>query len=100
MASKSVESEAIFEKTPISEIEQEKYLTLNTDSAPFGPIAPLKTFKTSSSLSVDRRLENAFYDKNLNAAEGIVNLYQHRVEVSRICRVLSMGMLGVQKKEG
>ena len=97
MTSKSVESEATFEKTPIADIEQEKALGLDTDSAPFGPVAPLKTFKTSSSLSVDQRLENVFYDKDLRAAEGMVNLYQSGVEVSRIHRVLSMGMLGLQK---
>ncbi|HMH10297.1 MAG TPA: hypothetical protein VK553_06275 [Candidatus Nitrosopolaris rasttigaisensis] len=97
MTSKSVESEATFEKTPIADIEQEKDLGLDTDSAPFGPVASLKTFKTSSSLSVDQRLENVFYDKDLRAAEGIINLYQDGVEVSRICRVLSMGMLGLQK---
>lgn len=98
MTSKSVESEVIFEKTPIADIEQEKDLGLDTDSATFGPVAPLKTFKTSSSISVDQRLQNAFYDKDLRAAEGIVNLYQNGVEVSRIHRVLSMGMLGIQKK--
>ena len=97
MTSKSVESEAIFERRPVVDIEQEKYFGLDTDSAPFGPVAPLKTFKTSSSLSVDRRLEKIFYDKDLRAAEGIVNLYQRGVEVSRICRVLSMGMLGLRK---
>jgi len=72
-------------------------MALDTDSGPFGPIAPLKTFKTSSSLSVDHRLEDVFYDKDLRADEGIVNLYQGGVEVSRIHRVLSMGMLGLQK---
>ena len=97
MTSKSVESEATFEKEPIADIEQEKALGLATDSAPFGPIAPLKTFKPSSSLSVDQKLEYTFYDKDLRAVEGIVNLYRGGVEVSRIHRVLSIGMLGVQK---
>ncbi len=94
MTSKSVESEATFEKTPISDMG----MALDTDSAPFGPIAPLKTFKASSSLSVDQRLEDVFYDKDLRASEGIVNLYQGGVEVSRIHRVLSIGMLGLQKR--
>ena len=97
MTSKSVESELTFEKTPIADIEQEKGLGLDTNSAPFGPVAPLKTFKTSSSISVDQRLDNVFYDKDLRAAEGIINLYKGGVEVSRIHRVLSMGMLGFQK---
>ena len=93
MASKSAESEAMFERSPIADIEQEKDLG---ESAPFGPVAPLKSFKTSS-LSVDKRLENVYYDKDLRAVEAVIDLYQKEVEVSRIHRVLSMGMLGLQK---
>jgi hypothetical protein len=98
MTSKSVESEITFERTPIADMEEKKDLGLDTGSATFGPIAPSKSFRTSSSISVDQRLENAFYDKDLCAAEGVVNLYQDGVEVSRIHRVLSMGMLGTRKK--
>jgi DNA repair protein NreA len=97
MASKSAESEATFEKKPISDIQQEKELGLDTESPPFGPVAPLKNFKAYS-LSVDQRLENVYDDKDLHAAEAVVDLYQKGVEVSRIHRVLSMGMLGLQKK--
>jgi hypothetical protein len=93
MASKSAESEALFEKKPVADIEQEKDLG---ESAPFGPVAPLKSFKTAS-LSIDKRLENVYYDKDLRAAEAIVDLFQQEVEVSRIHRILSVGMLGLQK---
>ena len=93
MASKSAESEVLFEKRPIADVEHEKDLG---ESAPFGPIAPLKSFKTAS-LSIDKRLENVYYDKDLHAAEAVVDLYQEGVEVSRIHRVLSVGMLGLQK---
>lgn len=93
MASKSAESEALFEKKPVADIEQEKDLG---ESAPFGPVAPLKSFKTAS-LSIDKRLENVYYDKDLRAAEAIVDLFQQEVEVSRIHRVLSVGMLGLHK---
>jgi hypothetical protein len=93
MASKSAESEALFEKKPVADIEQEKDLG---ESALFGPVAPLKSFKTAS-LSIDKRLENVYYDKDLRAAEAIVDLFQREVEVSRIHRVLSVGMLGLQK---
>ncbi len=96
MASKSAESEVTFEKRPIADIEQEKSLGLDTESAPFGPVAPLRNFKTSS-LSVDKRLEKVYYDKDLRAAEAIVELYQKGVEVSRINRIVSMGMLGLRK---
>jgi DNA repair protein NreA len=93
MTSKPAESEALFEKRPIVDIEQEKELG---ESAPFGPIAPLRNFKTTS-LSVDKRLEDVYYDKDLHAAEAIVDLYYEGVEVSRIHRVLSVGMLGLKK---
>jgi hypothetical protein len=93
MTSKPAESEALFEKRPIVDIEQEKELG---ESAPFGPIAPLRNFKTTS-LSVDKRLEDVYYDKDLHAAEAIVDLYHEGVEVSRIHRVLSVGMVGLKK---
>jgi len=97
MTNKSVESEATFEKVPITDLEQEKDLGLDTDSVSFGPVAPLKSFKTSSSISVDQRIEDVYYDKDLSAAQGIINLYQDGVEISSIHRVLSIGMLGLQK---
>lgn len=97
MTSKSVESEATFEKAPIIDFELEKDSGLDMDSMPFGPVAPLKSFKTSSSISVDQRIEDAYYDRDLSAAQAIVNLYRDGVEVSSINRVLSVGMLGLQK---
>jgi DNA repair protein NreA len=93
MAAKSAESEVLFEKKPIADIEREKDLG---ESAPFGPVAPLKSFRTAS-LSIDKRLEKVYYDKDLHAAEAVVDLYKEEVEVSRIHRVLSVGMLGLQK---
>jgi DNA repair protein NreA len=93
MTSKPAESEALFEKRPIADVEQEKDLG---ESAPFGPIAPLRNFKATS-LSVDKRLEDVYYDNDLHAAEAIVDLYYEGVEVSRIHRVLSVGMLGLKK---
>ena len=70
MTNKSVESEATFEKVPITDFEQEKDSGLDTDSAPFGPVAPLKSFKTSSSISVNQRIEDVYYDKDLSGSSG------------------------------
>jgi hypothetical protein len=98
MTNKSVESEATFEKVPISDFEQDRDSRFDTDSAPFGPAAPLKNFKTSSSsISVDQRIEDAYYDKDLSASQAIVDLYLDGVHVSTLNRVLSMGMLGLKK---
>ncbi len=97
MANRPAESELLFDQIPAIDIEQKKNFGFDADSAPYGLIAPLKTFKTSSSLSVDRRIENAFYDKDMLAIQAMANLYHQGVEVSKINRILSMGMLGIQK---
>ena len=97
MANKSANAEAVFEKRPIVDVEQRKDHVASVENAPFGLVAPLKSFKACSSLSADHSIENAHYDKDLSATEAIVRLYQCGIEVSRIQRVLSMGMLGLQK---
>ena len=97
MANRPVESDLLFDQIPAIDIEQKKNFGFDEDSAPYGLIAPLKTFKTSSSLSVDKRIENAFYDKDMLATQAIAKLYHQGVEVSKINRILSMGMLGIQK---
>jgi DNA repair protein NreA len=89
------ESEMVFEKMPIIDIEKEKKFD-EASYAPYGLSAPLESFRTSS-ISVDKRLENSFYDKDLNATESIFNLYKNGAEISDIIRIFSMGMLGVQK---
>ena len=98
MANKSTESEITFEKKPVADIKQEGDLGIDTEAAPIGPAALLKTFKASSTLSVDQRVENVFYDKDLHAADAISALYKKGVEISTIHRVLSIGMLGLQRK--
>ena len=81
MASRSTESEITFEKTPVVDIKQEGDLGIDTESAPIGPAALLKTFKASSTLAVDQRVEKAFYDKDLHAADAISALYKKGVEI-------------------
>jgi hypothetical protein len=97
MSDRPAESEATFEKKPLADTDLGKELRLNTEAAPFGPAAPIKTFKTSSSLSADQRIENAFYDGDLKASDAVMELYKKGVETSSIHRVLSIGMLGLKK---
>jgi len=96
MSARPVESEATFEKKPLADMELEKEIRLNTETAPFGPAAPLKTFKALS-LSADQRIETAHYDKDLKASDAIIELYKRGVETSSIHKVLSVGMLGLKK---
>jgi len=96
MSERPAESEATFEKKPLADVELEKEVRLNAEAAPFGPAAPLKTFKASS-LSSDQRIEAAHYDNDLRASDAVMELYRRGVETSSIHRVLSVGMLGLKK---
>ena len=96
MSERPAESEATFEKKPLADFELQKEVRLNAEAAPFGPAAPLKTFKASS-LSADQRIEAAHYDTDLKASDAVVELYRRVVETSSIHRVLSVGMLGLKK---
>ena len=97
MSERPAEAEATFEKRPVADAHMQKELRLDHEATPFGPAAPLRGFNVSS-LSADQRIETAYYDTDLRAAEAMMELYRRSVEVSIIQRVLSMGMLGVKKK--
>jgi hypothetical protein len=97
MSYKPVDVEASFERQPLVDFELEKEVRLNANAAPFGPAAPITNLKALS-LSADQRIESAYYDTDLRAADAIQELYQEGIETSRIQRVLSMGMLGLKKK--
>jgi hypothetical protein len=96
MSERPAESKATFEKKPLADVELEKEIRLNAEAAPFGPAAPLKTFKASS-LSADQRIETAHYDTDLKASDAVMELYRRGVETSSIHKVLSVGMLGLKK---
>lgn len=96
MSSAPAESEAVLEKRPLADSNLENEVHLNTEVAPFGPSAPLKSFKTSSP-SADNRIEKMYYDGDMKASDAVIRLYEKGVESSQIHRVLSMGMLGLKK---
>ncbi len=91
MGSKPTDSEALFAKKPRGTI------VLSDEIQPFGPSAPLKSFKTSN-ISVDRRIEKAFYDRDLKASDAVMQLYRDGVLVTRIQRCFSVGMFGQEER--
>ncbi len=82
------ESEVRFAKRPGG------VLVLSDEVQPFGPSAPLRSFQAWG-IKADRRIEKAYYDRDLNASDAIQRLHEDGVLVTRIQRALSMGMFGV-----
>ena len=87
LASRPVDSELRLTKAP------RRMLTLSEDTQPYGPAAPLHTFKHGNT-SVDRRLETAHYDRDLKAVDAVAELYSKGVLITRIQRAFSLGMFG------
>ncbi len=91
MSSKPTDSDLIFQKTTSSSI------SLDGESAPFGPIGEIKSAKFSGTSSV-KSIEKAFYDKDLKAQDAVLNLYNSGIEISKIQKCFSIGMLGQKRK--
>jgi len=91
LSSSSVDVDAKFRNKPRMAV------TLSEETQPFGPSALIDELRISPTTS-DRKIEAAYYDGDELASNAIVELYQDGLEVSRIQRILSLGMLGVQKR--
>ncbi len=91
MSSKSTDSELEFIKNvrPLT--------TIDGESPPFGPIGEIKTVKFSGSSS-DKNIERVFYDKDLLAQDAVLDLYNRGIEISRIQKCFSIGMMGKNRK--
>jgi hypothetical protein len=91
LSSASADVEAKFRKKPRMAV------TLSDETQPFGPSALIEKLHVSPSTG-ERRLEASYYDGDELAMDGMFELYRGGVEVSRIQRTLSLGMLGIQKQ--
>lgn len=91
MASKPTDSELQFSKTTSS------HVSLDGESAPFGPIGELTSAKFSSTSAV-KPIERVFYDKDLKAQDAILNLYNSGIDISKIQKCFSIGMMGQKRK--
>ncbi len=91
MSSKPIDSELIFQNNTSSNI------SLDGESAPFGPIGEIKSAKFSATTSV-KPIEKIYYDKDLKAQDAVLNLYNSGIEISKIQKCFSIGMLGQKRK--
>ena len=93
MSSKPIDSDLVFEGSspPLS-----GDAAFNHHSAPFGPVRQIKSARFSAATSV-KAIEDAYYDTDLKASDAVLNLYNSGIEISRIQRCLSIGMLGTKR---
>ena len=92
MSTKPADSELLLLKKPVNRI------SFSENSQPFGPSAPMKHFKSSGNVSVDHRIEKAYYDKDLKASDAIFRLYRDGVLFSKLEKSFSVGVFGEKKK--
>jgi hypothetical protein len=103
MANKPTETEASLDKRPMLDLDEDisssgrRRSRFDMESVQFGLTARIRNLKVSSTISVDKRIEKAFYDSDLPSKEAIGNLYESGLEISKIVKVLSVGMLGTKK---
>jgi hypothetical protein len=90
MASKPIDSDLEFHKSTSS-------ISIDGQSAPFGPIGEIKSAKFSGSSSI-KSIEKTFYDKDLKAKDAVLNLYNSGIDISQIQKCFSIGMLGQERK--
>ena len=89
LSSASVDVSAKFKKKPRLAV------ALSEETQPFGPSALIQNLEIVPS-SGEQKLEAVYYDGDLLAADGMIELYHDGVEISRIQRTLSLGMFGVE----
>ena len=91
MSSKPIDSDLVFQKATSPNV------SLDGESAPFGPIGEIKSAKFSNTSSV-KSIEKIYYDKDLKAQDAVLNLYNSGIEISKIQKCFSIGMLGQKRK--
>ena len=91
MSSKPIDSDLLFQKTTSPNI------SIDGESAPFGPVGEIKSAKFSGTTSI-KSIEKTYYDKDLKAQDAVLKLYNSGIELSKIQKCFSIGMLGQKRK--
>ncbi len=91
MSKSSVDMEVEFRKEPKTE------LSWNDITAPHGLSGELEKFRLEDNPRVPRRVDEVVSDE-MKAGEALFDLYSHGIPVSRIYNLLSVGVLGIDRK--
>jgi DNA repair protein NreA len=90
LAASSIESEAKFESMP-------KGMTFSDEHTPFGPSAMIERFDIAS-VKWNREMEKVYYDRDMKAAEAMMDLHSKGLPFSSIQKALSVGAMGTGRR--
>ncbi|MCD6415047.1 MAG: hypothetical protein J7L23_05480 [Candidatus Diapherotrites archaeon] len=93
MSSKSVDTEVIFNKEPSFSVESFSDL-----SPPYGPSGEIKGIRLTENPKIPRKIDEVVTD-DLKAVSGELKLYKGGTPVSKISKLLSIGLLGEKKSK-
>jgi DNA repair protein NreA len=96
LSKRAVDSTMTFEKIPSQYLHEMVLSKSNLEEIPTAFSAPVSEFKIYPSTS-DEKIEKKYYDGDLLASDAIVELYENNFDITRIAKVLSIGMLGRKK---
>ena len=91
MSSHSIDTDLQFHKTTLP------VTTIDGESAPFGPVGDIKSAKFFGTRS-DKSIERVYYDHDLKAQDAVLTLYHKGIDISKIQKCFSIGMLGKKRK--
>jgi len=91
MSSHSIDTDLQFHKTTLP------VTTIDGESAPFGPVGDIKSAKFFGTRS-DKSIERVYYDLDLKAQDAVLTLYNKGIDISKIQKCFSIGMLGKKRK--
>ena len=96
LSKRAVDSTMTFEKIPSQYLNEMVLSKRDLEEIPTVFSAPVSDFKIYPSTS-DEKIEKKYYDGDLLASDAVVELYDNNVDITRIAKVLSIGMLGRKK---
>ncbi len=96
LSKRAVDSTMTFEKTPSQYLNEMVLSKSDLEEIPTVFSAPVSDFKIYSS-TADEKIEKKYYDGDLLASDAVVELFDNNVDITRIAKVLSIGMLGRKK---
>jgi hypothetical protein len=58
----------------------------------------LEKFSIKDNFKIDNRIEKIYYDKDMKSNDGILSLYNHKIDENKISKMLSVGAMGIKRK--